>query len=350
MYQLMQLDPGLLWQKIRIAQGRETWRLLAALVLRDAALLAFAIVYIASFSILFGPSNSCVGVASFCMLLSARYVNYGYRIQDSLLALALILSSIGLMSAWLPHLPFGLAFVLNGLLLLVLLRLTASHPQFGNGGVYVFSYILVVYTKVAPAALPKRWGALLLALLLCGAVLWHQNHTKDRQITLHQILKWPGLTDQVFRWQLRLALGVASVLWLGQFLGNGRARWLGFAGMSLLLPVTTNLKDRGLRRLAGVIVGSIAFTIAMAIVPTRWAFLIAPVTGFGLGLTPSYFWASCLNCFGALAMATTFFGVVPASGLRILNNGLGLLLAGVIAWLCRLVWHYYQQHYLMPND
>lgn len=344
MYQLMQLDPGLLWQKIRVARGGDTWRLLTALVLRDVALLAFAIVYIASFSILFGASNSCVGVASFCMLLSARYVNYGYRIQDSLLALAFILGSMGLLSVWLPHLSLGLAFGLNGLLLLLLLRLTASQPQLGNGGVYVFSYILVVYTKIRPAALPQRWGALLLAFLLCGAVLWHQNHEKDRQITLRSILKWPGLTNQVFRWQLRLALGVASVLWLGQLLGNGRARWLGFAGMSLLLPVANDLKDRGLRRLAGVIVGSVAFAIVMALVPAQWAFLIAPITGFGLGLTPSYFWASCLNCFGALAMATTFFGVVPASGLRILNNGLGLLLAGGIAWLCQIIWHYYQQH------
>jgi uncharacterized membrane protein YccC len=114
--------------------------------------------------------------------------------------------------------------------------------------------------------------------------------------------------------------------------------WLGFAGMSALLPQQGPLARRAVKRLLGVVLGSVDFASCVVLLPSQLIFILAPVTGFLHGLTPSYFWASVFNCFGALTIAQGLFGTVPATELRIFNNAVGLITALLIAWLFELVW------------
>ncbi|MDT6979558.1 FUSC family protein [Levilactobacillus zymae] len=101
--------------------------------------------------------------------------------------------------------------------------------------------------------------------------------------------------------------------------------------MSVLLPQTTQLRGRAVLRFSGVVLGSLMFVLGTAWLPVAGVALLAPLAGLGLGLTPSYFWASILNCFGALSIVYLQLGVPAAAGLRIMNNGLGILTAVGVA-------------------
>lgn len=337
-YQLMQLSPATLRNKIREAHGATRRQLIQALWLRDVCLLAFAIGYIALFATLFGTANSVVGVASFCMLLSLRSVDYGYRCKDSVLAIGVILTIMTLNSVLAFIVPVGLSFWIHFIGLLVILRLTSQHPEYGNGGVYTFSYVLLIGTSVAGVWLRLRLVAIALAWLFCAGVLWQHHRTKNATVQVWQVFKPIDVHVAVDRWQLRLALGVALALAVSNTWAMMRPMWCGFAAMSALLPFQKALPKRMLTRLAGVVIGASLFAGLVMVLPHALVFLLAPLAGFGLGLTGSYFAASILNCFGALSIAYTVYGVTAASSLRILDNGLGLLVALIFAWGCRLLW------------
>lgn len=341
-YGLMQLSPGLLREKINHSVGSQRKRLISALVIRDIALLLFAVVYIASFSILFGAVNSYVGVGSFCLLLSARAVNYAYNIRASLGALLITLLLMGINSALIAILPPIGTFGLNLISLLIIIRLTTAKPLYGNGGVYTFSYVLITGIPVTGNEIGQRMVAILLAFILCGWVLWHNQRKKDVKTKMSEILKITSFHDPTLLWQLRLVFGVSIAILIGQLMGVDRTMWMGFAAMSVLLPQNNQLRARASLRISGVIIGSFLFAILLSITPNNWIFLLAPLAGLGLGLTANYFLASIFNCFGALSIAYTLFGIHSAVLLRIFNNGVGIGCALVIAGVGRFLWQHHR--------
>ncbi|KRN93952.1 FUSC family protein [Pediococcus stilesii] len=342
LYGLMQLSPGLLREKISHADGQDRKRLIWALIIRDGALLAFAIVYIACFSILFGPASSYVGVGSFCILLSSRAVSYEYDIKAELLALIVSLSLMGINSVLVPVLSVFEVFVLNLVSLFLIIRLTTAKPLYGNGGVYTFSYVLITGIPVTGTEIGHRMAAIGLAMILCGLVFWHNQRQKNRDVKISEVVKIKSMHDPILRWQIRLVVGVSTAILIGQLLNVNRTMWLGFAAMSILLPQNNQLRERASLRLGGVIIGSIMFALILSVTPIKWFFLVAPIAGLGLGLTPNYFMASIFNCFGALSMAYTLFGLIPAVFLRIFNNGIGIAAALLVAGLGRFLWNHHR--------
>lgn len=326
LYQKMQLSPAVLRQHIRASVAQEKKQYVIALVLRSVLLLLFAIAYISIFTSLFGQKNSYVGVGSLCMLLSIRFVNYGYHIIDSLLALFLISSLYLINSFFLAGLPIILYFVVQLASLSFILSMTTTHPEYGNGGVYAFSYILITSNAVSGQhEILQRTGAVSLSLLFCGLVFLQKHSQADRNRRLHHICKGYSLKQATYQWQLRLALGIAFALTMGNYLAIPRSMWMGFASMSLLLPQTHHILSRGFSRMVGVTIGSVIFILCLHLFPTEWVFLLGPLAGFCLGLTPHYGWASIWNCFGALSAAYVLLGILPAGVIRIQNNFLGIL-------------------------
>lgn len=91
-YQLLQLDPFILKQKMKKARSKSDRRkYLLSLILRSFLIVGFAIVMITSSTHLFGESNKAYAIVFFCMLLSLRFVDFGYKISQSILGLILSL-------------------------------------------------------------------------------------------------------------------------------------------------------------------------------------------------------------------------------------------------------------------
>ena len=348
----MQLSPGVLRTKIKMAPKKQKNSYLKALLWRDVALLAFAIFYIATFVKLFGDVNSSVAVSSFCMLLGIRFVNYGYQLSDSIFALGGVLLIMLLGSMFFQYLPLPWFFIAHSLSLLFILMTTTAQPTFGNGGLYTFSYIFITGNPVSASQFSNRLVAMALVWFLLAVVLWRNHHQQPLKRRLHHVLTNFSWHSDTSHWQLRLALGVSTALTVAQLLQLHRAVWLGFACMSILLPQNPHYAKRVGARLTGVIIGSSLFIISLALVPDAWAFILAPLAGFGLGLTDNYFYHSVLNCFGALSIATSLFGTVPAGELRIFNNFLGILVAVIFIIGFKLLNHYFltTNHFTAQNN
>ncbi|UNP90775.1 hypothetical protein [Bifidobacterium pseudolongum] len=58
--------------------------------------------FVGGLSAVFGPDNSGLAVAGFCILLGIKHVPYGYRATDSAIALAFVLAAM-VWGGWRPR-------------------------------------------------------------------------------------------------------------------------------------------------------------------------------------------------------------------------------------------------------
>lgn len=100
--------------------------------------------------------------------------------------------------------------------------------------------------------------------------------------------------------------------------------------MSVCLPFTQDCapraKDRGLFN----IVGCFLFMALYMILPESMYSMIGIIGGIGVGYSAGYKWQTAFNTFGALAIASTLFGMPMAVALRIGINVLSALYTLVI--------------------
>jgi len=91
-YNDLQLDPFVIKQQIYQSNSPQTRkRLFLVLIVRSVLLVAFAILFISVINAVFGAENSYLAVVLFCMLLSLRFVHFGYRLNQAIISLAVIL-------------------------------------------------------------------------------------------------------------------------------------------------------------------------------------------------------------------------------------------------------------------
>ena len=96
-YDALQLDPSILKRRIAACETKKEKNFYrAAMAVRSALIVAFAILFISLLSGLFGADNTPMAVALFCMLLGIRFVNFEYCAGDSLAGLAAALAILTL--------------------------------------------------------------------------------------------------------------------------------------------------------------------------------------------------------------------------------------------------------------
>lgn len=234
-YDALQMDPAILKRKISVCDTREDkayyW---AAIAIRSVLIVAFAIVFISLLSSVFGADNTPLAVALFCILLGIRFVNFEYCIRDSLLTLAAALAILVLGTSAAAVLPPLFLIPLHFVCFFSLLYITTQRPEMGNGGLYSFAYIYLTGNPVVGEALIRRGLLALTGYVLCGAILFAKHRHQHKEIRFHHVVKKFDLSQPVYLWQLRMALGVSLVMTAGQVFGVKRFMWMGFACASLL--------------------------------------------------------------------------------------------------------------------
>lgn len=336
-YQLLQMDARGLWAAIHAAPAsRDKARLGFAMALRSILLVAFAILFIGVLTQLFGQNNTGLVVAGFCILLGVKHVPYGFHAADSVIALGLVIGAMILSGTITLVGNSLLSLITNFILVTLILVFVANDPPMGNAGLYIFGYLFVSQTPVTGADLTSRCILGLIIWIMCSAVLVHKHHSKFSDIRLRDLIENFSLKNPTSIWQLRLAVGVACVLLIGDLLGIPRGVWLGYACMSVLLPYGeekgSSLKRAGLR-LSGVVIGSTLFYLFSWFVPTEYRFLFGPLAGICIGFSNKYIVDSALNCFGALLLAESVYGMGGSAILRIWDNLLGVVFAVIFTAL-----------------
>ena len=327
-YDALQLDPGALKQKIRTADTpAERHKMQAAIVLRSFLIVAFAMAVIAPVAGTFGVENNPLAVALFCILLSIRFVDFGYCIKDSLV-------NFGLVCVLLLTAPL-LAILIHFAALFVILLMTCEQPEMGNGGLYGFAYVYLAGNPVTGDLFWKRAALMLLGYIICGTILYCKHKNKHRNVRFREAAGSYSLTNRKHRWQLRMAIGVSLTLGLGYLFGIERFMWGGFAASSLLSSYTdaNGVHERLSHRIYGVVVGSALFFAVYELTPESFHALLGPLGGVCLGFCTEYRYKTLLNCFGALLMASSLYGSHGAALLRIGNNLLGVVFGYLVLLL-----------------
>lgn len=179
-------------------------------------------------------------------------------------------------------------------------------------------------------ALASRCALALLLWLACSAVLLHKHHGKFQNVRLYDMLAAFSVSSAKGLWQIRLSAGVAMALLIGELAGLPRGVWVGYACMSVLLPfgeAGTSLPMRALQRIGGVVVGSLLYAGFSLVVPAGSRILFGPIAGICMGFPSKYMVNNSLNCFGALLLAESVYGVSGSVTLRIYDNMIGVLFA-----------------------
>lgn len=156
-YDALQLDPSILKRRIAACETKKEKNFYrAAMAVRSALIVAFAILFISLLSGLFGADNTPMAVALFCMLLGIRFVNFEYCAGDSLAGLAAALAILTLAPCAAAQAGPALVAPLHLAAFFALLFLTSQRPEMGNGGIYSFAYIYLTGNPVAGEALARR--------------------------------------------------------------------------------------------------------------------------------------------------------------------------------------------------
>lgn len=324
-YDALQLDPPALKDRIREASGgRERLWFTAALLVRDVLLVVFAVVFISLLTSVFGQENSSMAVMIFCILLSIRFVSFGYKVEHSMINLAAVFGILTISPVAAQQIGPLAGFAVHFVSLFLILVSTCEYPEMGNGGLYLFGYIFLAGNPVRGAALAGRAMMALTGFGICGAILFLKHRKKHKEVSFLHVIGRMSIHDPKCQWQLRLALGLSLLFLLNRALNLNRFMWAGFACSSLLSSYPVNLREGTAGRAGGIVLGSLLFAAVYSHLPESLLFMVGPAAGLCLGLCTGYFAKTVLNCFGALLMASGICGLSEAVAVRIINNLIGI--------------------------
>ena len=299
----------------------------AVYLTKIAITVAFCFLFVSLYSLGFGADNSIVGVVVLLYLLVFRSAHLCIRTGQSTLLLA---GFFGIMAVG-PHAanlagPVGGLFI-NAAAIALLILFGCHEPRMFNQSTLVLGYLLLYGYDVSGAAYRMRLAGLALGALLVCAVFYRNHHGKAYELAAGDILPAFDLRHPRSRWQLCQILCVPLVLFLAELSGMPRAMWAGIAAMSAILPAMEDMRYRVRWRIAGNIAGACCFLALYFLLPSSIYAYIGVIGGIGVGFSAKYGWQAVFNTFGALAIATSAYGLKSAVGLRVAQNVFGVVFA-----------------------
>ena len=338
-YDTLQLNPGDFKKKIKTTNEKsEKRRLYEIMLLRAILIVMFSIVFIALATTFFGAENSALAVSLFCILLSVRFVDFGYCIRDSIINLGIIFFLLVAAPALTQITNPLFSLLIHFVIFLLILVMSSDQPEMGNGGLYAFSYIFLVGNPVTGDLLTKRFMLASVGFIVCGVIFFYKHKNKNKDVSFVSIVKNFNIRNKKNIWQIQFALGISILLGICQFFGLERMMWAGFACAGVLgcysssVDMMSQTKERFYERILGALLGSLVFGVAYTLIPSNFYSLFGPIGGVLLGFCTEYKYKTALNCIGALMLATTFYGLQGSILLRIFNNLLGAMFGYAFAY------------------
>lgn len=305
------------------------------MAVRSVLIVLFAIIFISALTYFFGSDNSSMAVVLYCMLLAVRFVDFGYCVRESIIALAGILLLL-LFSPVIATVASPIVgFLIHFFSFFAILLLSADQPEMGNGSLYSFAYIFLSGNPVYGSSLYQRFLMTMVGFVICAAVFYQKHAQKHQKLNVWNHLKKIDITQHKYQWMVRFALGISLLLTIGSYFQIRRFMWAGFACAALLSDHSEDplLRERFWQRLLGVIYGSLTFYVIYNVLPSEYYFLIGPLGGLCLGFCSEYQYKTLLNSLGALLVASSVYGMQQAIYLRIGDTILGIFFALIFYWV-----------------
>lgn len=272
-----------------------------------------------------GNDNSIVGVVVLLFLMVFKNADFGICMKHSLEVIGVVFfvlafgpqaaNSVG---------AFG-GMLINIGCILLLAVLSCHNVMMSNHSTVILGYLLLYGYKVSGSAFVLRIAGLFVGAVLTMIVFYRGHRNRVYKRTLTHILEEFDIRSSRTKWQIAMALGTASIMFLVEVLHFPRSMWAGIAVMSVLLPFEEDAKARSKGRIPGNLLGGILFLLLYAVLSSDFLSYAGIIGGIGVGLSASYGWQSVFNSFGAMAVATGLFGLEGAVFLRIFHNVCGSL-------------------------
>lgn len=304
---------------------RQKLRHTAIYIFKVFLTLAFCMAFVIAFSALFGQENSIVGVVFLLFVMVFRFADFGIHTSHSILCLLIIFAVL----AFAPRLtnmtgPF-LSLMINFGCILLMMILGCHNVLMSNHSTILLGYLLLQGYDVSGGPYRQRLAALALGALVTCLVFYHTHRKASYKRGLKDLFLEFHPDSTRTRWQLVIALGISTILFIADLIHLPRSMWAGIAAMSVMLPFKDDMKYRVKARIPGNIIGSLLFILLYFFLPPQLYAYIGILGGIGVGFSAAYGWQSVFNTFGALSIAVGLFGLPGAVILRIINNIFGAL-------------------------
>lgn len=308
---------------------KDKWKHTGIYLFKILLNIAFCMAFIALFCMAFGSKNSVAGLAVLLCVMVFRSADLGIRASHGTLSILAVFGILAIGPKISNLVPTGWAFCTNVICILLLMILGCHNVIMFNHSTLVLAYLLLQGYDVSGDTFKMRLIGLSIGGLLTACIFYrnHRNITYKR--SFKSLFQEFDLSSARTRWQLRLTLGISTIMLIASLLGIPKAMWTGIAAMSVFVPFRNDLVYRVKYRSLGNILGSILFLVLYFLLPEGSTSYMGIIGGICVGFSASYGWQTAFNALSAIAIAVPMFGLPTAVLFRIFNNILG----SIYAWL-----------------
>lgn len=279
--------------------------------------MAFCVALVTLYSKLTGNENSVVGVTVLLALLVLRQADFGIQTKHGLISIAGIFMILIVGPRLANILPVFGTFAVNIVCIFLLMILGCHNVIMYNHSTFVLGYLLLYGYDVSGESYRMRVVGLAVGMVVCMVVFYKNQKNRPYRRTFLDLFREFDIRSARNLWYIKLTFIVSSAMLIVTLLGLPRAMWAGIACMSVCLPFTQDCPPRAVDRGLFNIVGCALFIVLYLILPESVYSMIGIIGGIGVGYSAGYKWQTAFNTFGALAIASSLFGMPMAVALRV---------------------------------
>ena len=279
--------------------------------------MAFCVALVTLYSKLTGNENSVVGVTVLLALLVLRQADFGIQTKHGLISIAGIFMILIVGPRLANILPVFGTFAVNIVCIFLLMILGCHNVIMYNHSTFVLGYLLLYGYDVSGESYRMRVVGLAVGMVVCMVDFYKNQKNRPYRRTFLDLFREFDIRSARNLWYIKLTFIVSSAMLIVTLLGLPRAMWAGIACMSVCLPFTQDCPPRAVDRGLFNIVGCALFIVLYLILPESMYSMIGIIGGIGVGYSAGYKWQTAFNTFGALAIASSLFGMPMAVALRV---------------------------------
>ena len=288
----------------------------------------FCVGFVTIFSLLFGQENGTAGVIVLLFLLAFRQADLGIKASHGAGVMLLIYGILIIAPHFANMLPTIPSFAVHLISILLLTILGCQQVRMCNQATIVMSYLLLFGYDVTGKAYMLRVIGMSIGALWIAWLLYRTHKNKTYHDGFLDLFRQFNMETERSRWQLGMALTVASAVLVGELLHLPRVMWIGFAALSTTQIALEDRVKKAKFRFIGVLGGAFLVFLLVQILPENMTSMLGVLGGLCIGFCAHYGWQTMFNCFGAVYMAVGILGGIQnAVFYRVVDTAFGIIFA-----------------------
>lgn len=289
-----------------------------------------SLIFINVYSMLFGATETLVGVAMLTGYAMMRNMDLGFDAGEATAGIFLLFPLIGIM-AHISQFNLLLAIPVHFFTVYFLMLLSSLPLAYKTYMPFILCYIFAQSNPVSGQLIFNRMIGLTAGGLLIAMVYYLSHRKKVYKRKFRTLLEEIPKNSTRNHFILRMAVGITVAAELGGILHVAKPMWITIVVMSLTQPFTVDTHMRIRYRLIATISGSVIFMFLFGyLIPPSYSTYVLLFLGFIYSFASEYKVQQIFVTINALGAAMILFGPITSIPLRII---LLILSVGVVLLL-----------------